>query len=64
MAVDGARKRSPRHQPVVEATRDAILSGRLEPGERLVEERLSSELGTTRGAVREALRRLENEGLV
>jgi DNA-binding GntR family transcriptional regulator len=60
---DGA-KRGPRHHAVVEALREAIVSGRLEPGERLIEERLSSRLDTSRGAVREALRRLEHEGLV
>ena len=38
--------------------------GRYEPGERLIEATLSSELGTSRGPVREALRQLENEGLV
>jgi DNA-binding GntR family transcriptional regulator len=63
MAVDGSKKR-PRHQPVVEALRAAILQGRLAGGERLIEERLSTELETSRGAVREALRRLEHEGLV
>jgi DNA-binding GntR family transcriptional regulator len=59
-----AARREPRHQVVVEALREEIVSGRLEPGERLIEERLSTELATTRGAVREALRRLEHEGLV
>jgi len=59
-----ATRRGPRHQIVVEALREAIVSGRLEPGERLIEERLSTEHATTRGAVREALRRLEHEGLV
>jgi DNA-binding GntR family transcriptional regulator len=60
---DGA-KRGPRHHAVVEALREEIVAGRLEPGARLIEERLSTELDTSRGAVREALRRLEHEGLV
>jgi DNA-binding GntR family transcriptional regulator len=38
--------------------------GTYEPGERLIEVTLSTELGTSRGPVREALRQLENEGLV
>ena len=38
--------------------------GSYEPGERLIEATLSTELGTSRGPVREALRQLENEGLV
>jgi DNA-binding GntR family transcriptional regulator len=46
------------------ALREAILTGRFQPGERLIEERLSTELQTSRGPVREALRQLENEGLV
>ena len=38
--------------------------GTYEPGERLIEATISTELGTSRGPVREALRQLENEGLV
>lgn len=45
------------------ALRDAIVSGQLAPGERLVEARLAQELGVSRNPVREALRRLEHEGL-
>ena len=55
---------APRVQQVIEVLRTAIISGRFEPGERLIEARLSQELGTSRGPVREALRQLENEGLV
>jgi DNA-binding GntR family transcriptional regulator len=54
----------PRGQQVVETLRTAIISGRFEPGDRLIESALSAELGTSRGPVREALRQLENEGLV
>ncbi|MGI6036859.1 MAG: GntR family transcriptional regulator [Limnochordia bacterium] len=49
---------------VYENLRDAILSGRLEPGSRLVAERIAHELGVSRMPVRESLRRLESEGLV
>jgi DNA-binding GntR family transcriptional regulator len=49
---------------VVEAVRTAIISGRFEPGDRLIESALSAEFGTSRGPVREALQQLENEGLV
>ena len=63
--MDGdGRKRGPRRQRALEALREAIIAGRFEPGERLIEERLSSELETSRGPVREALRQLEHEGLV
>lgn len=64
VAADGGAKGPPRGQQVVEVLRSAIIAGRFEPGERLIEAALSSELGTSRGPVREALRQLENEGLV
>src|SRR5687767_4007119 len=57
-------KAAPRGQQVVEILRTEIIAGRYEPGERLIEAALSTELGTSRGPVREALRQLENEGLV
>lgn len=48
----------------VEAIRKQILAGELEPGERLTEERLTADLAISRPPLREALRLLENEGLV
>jgi DNA-binding GntR family transcriptional regulator len=60
----GAGKGGPRGQQVVEFLRSAIIMGTYEPGDRLIEATLSTELGTSRGPVREALRQLENEGLV
>lgn len=44
--------------------RDAILEGRLRAGTRIRQEAIARELGTSRIPVREALRQLENEGLV
>jgi len=49
---------------VSEQIRGRILDGTLKPGERLVEDRLSAELGVSRVPVREALRSLSAEGLV
>jgi DNA-binding GntR family transcriptional regulator len=49
---------------VLAALRTAILRGELPPGTRLVEAELSDKLGVSRGPVREALSRLEQEGLV
>jgi DNA-binding GntR family transcriptional regulator len=49
---------------VAEVLRDAILTGQLEDGERLIEEKIARELKTSRGPVREALRQLESEGFV
>jgi len=44
--------------------REAILDGRLKPGDRIRQEDIARRLGTSRIPVREALRTLENEGLV
>lgn len=55
---------SPLTQLVVGALRERILGGAIPPGERLVEGRLSEELGVSRMPVREALRQLAAEGLV
>jgi len=49
---------------VSDKIRGRILAGSLRPGERLVEDRLSAELGVSRVPVREALRGLSMEGLV
>jgi DNA-binding GntR family transcriptional regulator len=43
---------------------DAIVAGRLEPGRRLRDHELAAELGVSRTPVREALRQLQDEGLV
>jgi DNA-binding GntR family transcriptional regulator len=48
----------------VDAIRNKILAGELEPGERLGEELLTQELGISRPPLREAFRLLEGEGLV
>jgi DNA-binding GntR family transcriptional regulator len=52
------------HGRVIEELRQAILSRRLKPGERLVEGRIAEELGVSRNPVREAIRVLASEGLV
>jgi DNA-binding GntR family transcriptional regulator len=49
---------------VFAAMREAILSGKLKPGERLMEVQLAEEMGVSRTPVREAIRKLELEGLV
>jgi DNA-binding GntR family transcriptional regulator len=43
--------------------RESILSGHIQPGERLAQETLASELGVSQITVREALFRLVSEGL-
>jgi DNA-binding GntR family transcriptional regulator len=47
-----------------ETVKDAIISGRLKPGARLVERELCAALGVSRSIVREVIRRLEAERLV
>lgn len=44
--------------------RQAILRGELKPGERLMEIQLANKLGVSRTPIREAIRKLELEGLV
>jgi len=50
-------------ESVFETLRNAIVDGRLAPGERLTEIQLAEELGVSRTPVREAIRKLELEGL-
>jgi DNA-binding GntR family transcriptional regulator len=52
------------HGQVIAELREAILTGRLKAGERLVEERIADELGVSRNPVREAIRALASEGLI
>ena len=49
---------------VADELRRGILTGRRKAGDRLVEDRLSAELGVSRVPIREALRLLASEGLV
>ena len=54
----------PLRDVVFNTLRSAIITGELSPGERLMEIKLANELGVSRTPVREALRKLEREGLV
>jgi len=49
---------------LVDRLRLAIVHGELTPGQRLVEADLAERFGSSRGAVREAIVLLENEGLI
>lgn len=49
---------------VFEHLRTAIITGALRPGERLMELQLAEDMGVSRTPVREAIRKLELEGLV
>lgn len=54
----------PLRDVVFNTLRQAILRGELKPGERLMENQLANKLGVSRTPIREALRKLELEGLV
>lgn len=54
----------PLRDVVFNTLRQAILTGELKPGERLLEIHLANKLGVSRTPIREAIRKLELEGLV
>ena len=49
---------------VAKVIREKILNKELKPGMRIIEQNLSDELEVSRGPIREALRQLEQEGVV
>ena len=58
------QKRATLTDQALKEIREAIRSGKLKPGERLVEMQLAEEMQISRFPIREALRYLEKEGLV
>lgn len=54
----------PLRELVFESLREAIIGGQLRPGERMMEIQMAEEMGVSRTPVREAIRKLELEGLV
>ena len=54
----------PLRDVVFKTLRQGILTGELKPGERLMEIHLAERLGVSRTPIREAIRKLELEGLV
>lgn len=54
----------PLRDVVFNTLREAILTGDLLPGDRLMEKQLSERLGVSRTPIRDAIRKLEMEGLV
>ena len=51
-------------ESITSAIRSKILTGELQPGAKLAEQRLAEEFGSSRAPIREALRQLEQEGMV
>ena len=62
--VDERIPRRPLYVEAVRSIRNAILRGAIPPGTRLHELELARRLDLSRGPVREALRQLEQEGIV
>lgn len=63
--VQGIQKSSaPLRRQVLDELRQSIISGRIEPGARLLERELVAMMGVSRTVIREALRQMESEGLI
>jgi DNA-binding GntR family transcriptional regulator len=62
-AIDNQRKKS-KVEAAVDRLRQAILSGEIAPGQWLRQDELAQRLGISSTPIREALRRLESDGLV
>ncbi|WP_432511564.1 GntR family transcriptional regulator [Kineococcus sp. SYSU DK001] len=60
----GAVERTTRREQILVKLRDAVSTGVLAPGTHLAEIELSESLGVSRGTLREALRHLQQEGLL
>ena len=60
----GSIERVTRRELILDRLRSAVTSGELSPGTHLAETELSASLGVSRGTLREALRHLEEEGLL
>jgi DNA-binding GntR family transcriptional regulator len=63
VAVQRALRRT-KADAVYEALQNAIMSGRIAPGEHLRQQEIAARWGVSQTPVREAFRRLESEGLV
>lgn len=49
---------------IVDFIKDAVVTGRLKPGERVPEQEIAANLGISRTPIREAFRQLESEGFI
>jgi DNA-binding GntR family transcriptional regulator len=59
-----SKKSTPVRERTYHNLKSDVLAGRFNPGERLTEEHLAKSMGVSRTPVREALHKLESEGLV
>jgi DNA-binding GntR family transcriptional regulator len=58
------KKKKLLREQVYGGIKNAIIGGEFEPGKRLIEERLAEDMKTSRTPVREAIQKLEKEGLI
>src|ERR1700733_7756520 len=63
-AVDGNQRRGQTVEDIVGRLREAIFAGRIVPGQRLIANDLTEQLGVGRGSIREAFQRLAADGLL
>jgi DNA-binding GntR family transcriptional regulator len=63
-ATSDALRNTSRSEFVFASLRDAIWEGRFAPGERIPEEEIAHSLGVSRTPVRDALRRLQERGML
>jgi DNA-binding GntR family transcriptional regulator len=63
-AVDMHQRRGQTVDDIIGRLREAILAGRIVPGQRLIANDLTEQLGVGRGSIREAFQRLAADGLV
>lgn len=64
MTFDKLKRENPLRNKIYDMLKEAIFSGELEPGERIIETRLADETGISRTPIREAIRHLESEGYI
>ena len=58
------KKRKLLREHVYTGVKNAIIGGDFQPGKRLIEEKLAADMTTSRTPVREAIQKLEKEGLI
>ena len=58
------KRENPLYEQIYQKLRDSILTGEIQSGERLVDSRIADKLKVSRSPVREAFRKLEQDGLI
>jgi len=61
---ESVKKRGPLRDKIYASLKNTIITAKLQPNERLIEVTIAADMGTSRTPVREALQKLEKEGLI